>query len=316
MKALWLENRTLRLADVAKPDAAPGEALIQVKKAGICATDEALLQGLYSYTGIMGHEFVGAVEDGPAHLLGRRVVGEINLPCGQCVHCANGLHKHCHARRALGIRDKHGAFARWLTLPCENLHVVPDDVPDDAAVFTEPLAAAFDVLARVAPLANKRVLVVGTGKLGQLVTRVLAQSAGDLHALGRNSKSIARLPKDVIAHHNHTSALTQSYDVVVDCAGTGQAMQFALDCVKPGGQLVIKSTPPGLTSVDLSYVVVNEITLVGSRCGPFPEALEFLTRRHADVASLVDARFRIDDALRAMQAASSPGQLKVLLEFV
>ncbi|MDX2314574.1 MAG: alcohol dehydrogenase catalytic domain-containing protein [Gammaproteobacteria bacterium] len=315
MKALWLSGARLRLReDVMLAQTADQEARVRVLAAGVCGTDLALVDGLYPFEGVPGHEFVGIVEEGPDALVGRRVVGEINAACGRCPECLGGLAKHCRARTALGIRGRHGAFAEYLQLPAVNLHPVPDSVSTDAAVFTEPLAAALDIVERLAPKASSRVLVVGAGKLGQLVCRVLASSGAQVVAIGRNADKLARLDGVAESTVRAEDIEPRSFSMAVECTGNPAGLPIALGALKPQGTLVLKSTYPQALNIDMGPVVVDELRLVGSRCGPFDSALTMLEEQQVDVESLIDGRFALADGVEAFAYSRSPGVLKVLLE--
>ena len=315
MKALWLSGARLRLReDVMLAQTADREARVRVLAAGVCGTDLALVDGLYPFEGVPGHEFVGIVEEGPSALVGRRVVGEINAACGRCPECLGGLAKHCGARTALGIRGRHGAFAEYLQLPAVNLHPVPDSVSTDAAVFTEPLAAALDIVERLAPKAGSRVLVVGAGKLGQLVCRVLAASGVQVVAIGRNAGKLARLDGVAESTMRAEDIEPRSFSMAVECTGNPAGLPIALGALKPQGTLVLKSTYAQALNIDMGPVVVDELRLVGSRCGPFDSALTMLEEQQVDVESLIDGRFALADGVEAFAYSRSPGVLKVLLE--
>ena len=314
MNALWLEDRRLSLQDVPVPEPLDGEALIRVLRAGICNTDVELTRGYYPYRGILGHEFVGTVEKGSAELRGKRVVGEINAVCGGCVSCRHGRPTHCENRTVLGIVGRDGAFAEYLILPVENLHVVPDDVSTDAATFTEPLAAALEIQEQVDIGDSDRVLVVGDGKLGQLVARTLALTDCDLVVLGRHPEKLSLLSASGISTVLSADEVPAGFDIAVECTGNSGGFNVALGRVRPRGTVVMKSTYADDLTFDAATVVVNEVTLVGSRCGPFVPALELLASENIDVDSLISARYALGDALQAFEHAQSPGVLKVLLE--
>jgi len=314
MRALWLEDRRLSLQDVPVPEPPDGEALIRVIRAGICNTDVELTRGYYPYTGILGHEFVGLVESGPPELRGKRVVGEINAVCGECVACRHGRPTHCENRTVLGIVNRDGAFAEYLTLPVENLHVVPQIVSTDAATFTEPLAAALEIQEQIDIGDSDRVLVVGDGKLGQLVARTLALTDCDLVVLGRHPEKLNLLSASGISTALSADEVPAGFDVAVECTGNSGGFNVALGRVRPRGTVVMKSTYADDLTFDAATVVVNEVTLVGSRCGPFVPALELLASENIDVDSLISARYPLRDALRAFEHAQRPGVLKVLLE--
>ena len=314
MDALWLENGRLSLRRVEPPRPAADEALVRVLQAGICNTDLELVDGYYPFEGILGHEFVGRVEEGPEALVGRRVVGEINVHCGNCRECREGRPRHCSRRGVLGIKGRDGAFAELLTLPCENLHLVPDSVPDDAAVFTEPLAAAMRIQEQVAFDGDTRVLVIGTGKLGLLIARSLSATGCRLTALTRRREVLegphlmgvdARLADEIEPG---------SFDVAIECTGNADGFGLACRALRPRGTLVLKSTYRGELTFDVAPLVVDEITLVGSRCGPFAPALERLEGGTIEVTDLIEARYPLAEAYAAFEHAARPGALKVLLE--
>ena len=316
MKALWLENRSLRVRrDVPDPRPGPGEALIRVLQAGVCNTDIELVRGYYPFAGVPGHEFVGDVAEAATRpdLVGMRVVGEINVTCGSCRACLAGRRTHCERRQVLGIHGRNGAFAEYLALPAENLHEVAASISNDEAVFTEPLAAALEIRQQVGIGPGKRVLVLGAGKLGSLVAQVVGLAGCELTVAGRQASApphLAGLGIEVVAAHDVPSG---SIDVVIECTGNHEGLDAALRLVRPRGTVVLKSTYAGTSSIDMSRVVVNEITLVGSRCGPFPEALELLARRHVAVDGMIAARYGLDSAVAALEEAAKPGTLKVLV---
>ena len=314
MRALWLEDRRLSVRDTPTPEPPPGEALVRVVRAGICNTDIELTRGYYRFTGIPGHEFVGIVERGPDALLGRRVVGEINAVCGSCRACASGRRTHCERRTVLGIAGRNGAFADYLTLPAENLHPVPDAVPTDAAVFTEPLAAALEVQEQVRLQADDRVLVVGDGKLGQLVAQTIALTGCAVLVVGRHEAKLALLAQRGIETARAEALTRGGFDVAVECTGNPEGFAVAQRALRPRGTLVLKSTYAGALTLDASAVVVNELTVVGSRCGPFPPALRLLAEGRVAVQPLIHARYPLGEAPAAFAHAQRPGVLKVLLE--
>ena len=315
MQALWLENNQLQLRDDAPiPNPAPGEALVRVVRAGICNTDLELLRGYYPYTGILGHEFVGVVEQGPEHLQGQRVVGEINAVCGQCRFCRSGQPTHCENRTVLGIVNRNGAFAEYLCLPIENLHRVPDNVPTDVATFTEPVAAALEIQQQVKVSPAERVLVVGDGKLGQLVAQTLAVIGCDLLVVGRHQEKLANLAARGIQTGGEDAVADRAFDLSVECTGNPAGFAIARRALRPRGTLVLKSTYAGQLTFDASSLVVDEITLIGSRCGPFPAALDLLASGRVDVEPLIHARYPLSEGLAAFERASTKGVLKVLLD--
>ena len=313
MRALWLEDRHLRLReDVARPSV-DGEALVRVLMAGICNTDVELTRGYYPYVGVPGHEFVGVVEGGPPHLSGRRVVGEINAACGHCEACNASRRTHCDHRTVLGIIARNGAFAEYLTLPAENLHVVPDSIPNDEAVFVEPLAAALEIQEQVRITPDDRVLLVGDGKLGQLIAQSVALTGCRLLALGRHRSKL-----DLLARRGIETAEVvpegRRFDIAIDCTGNAEGFAIARKALRPRGTLVMKSTYAGDLTVNASSLVVDEITLIGSRCGPFAPALRLLESRAVDVRPLIRSTFPLAEGVAAFAEAQKPGALKVLLQ--
>jgi len=317
MRGLWMEGQTLRLRDdLARPEPAEGEARVRVLVAGICNTDLELLLGYHAFTGVPGHEFVGRVERaaGEEGWEGRRVVGEINDSCGTCAACQAGRRTHCERRRVLGIRGRDGAFAEFLTLSVANLHDVPESVPDDVAVFTEPLAAALEVQAQVRVGRGDRVVVIGDGKLAHLVAQTLALTGCALTVIGRHPGKLARLAARGIVTGDERGLPAGRADVAVECTGNAEGLELARHAVRPRGTIVLKSTYRGEAALDVSRIVVDEITLVGSRCGPFAPALALLAEGRVDVRPLVDARFPLDEAVAAFAEAARPGIMKVLVE--
>ena len=315
MKGIWLENKQLQLrTDLPLPEPAEEEALVKVVRAGICNTDLELLRGYYPYVGVLGHEFVGVVERGPDRLRGQRVVGEINASCGHCRFCQSGQPTHCENRTVLGIVNRNGAFADYLTLPVQNLHPVPAQVSTDAASFTEPLAAALEIQEQVAVDKTQRVLVVGDGKLGLLVSQTLALTGCELLVVGRHEEKLALLAEREIATGGVGDIRDRSFDLAVECTGNPDGFETARRALRPRGTLVLKSTYAGKLSLDASALVVDEITLIGSRCGPFAKALDLLAQDKVDVQPLIQARYPLGKGLEAFERAQQRGVLKVLLE--
>jgi threonine dehydrogenase-like Zn-dependent dehydrogenase len=315
MQGLWLENQTLELRqNLPIPEPAPGEALVRVLRAGICNTDLELVRGYYPYNGILGHEFVGVVEQGPENLINQRVVGEINAACGLCRFCQKGQPTHCENRTVLGIVNRNGAFADYLTLPIKNLHRVPDNISTDVATFTEPVAAAWEIQQQVEIKPSDRVLVVGDGKLGQLVAQTLALTSCDLLAIGRHREKLAHLEAEGIQTGFVDLVEDRSFDLAVECTGNPEGVQLARRALRPRGTLVLKSTYKGNLTFDASGLVVDEITLIGSRCGPFPQALEVLSKNKINVQPLIQARYPLKQAIAAFKHAETRGVLKVLLD--
>lgn len=327
MTALRLTDEGLTIStDVPIPMIEAGQALVRVNLAGICSTDLQLIAGYKGgYRGILGHEFVGevvAVNPSDAETetwIGKRVVGEINYGCGECALCRNNLGKHCHQRQSLGIINWDGAFADYVMLPISNLHQVPDFLYDEQAVFTEPLAAALEILEQVHVTPSSRVYVLGDGRLGLLIAQVLASTQCNLTVIGRHPVKLAILAqrgiKAIVSTAEELATLRQSEaDIVIEATGSESGFLTALDLVRPMGSIVLKSTfASKLSEFDLSRLVVDEITLLGSRCGPFDAALRALANKTVDVMPLVTATYPLADAIEAFDHASSKGVLKVLI---
>jgi threonine dehydrogenase-like Zn-dependent dehydrogenase len=316
MRALWLENRELSVRDdvsIAAPDGLD-EALIRVRLAGICGTDLALLDGYYPYAGIPGHEFVGEVVTArDTRLIGQRVVGDINIGCGTCAECRAGGPRHCRQRQALGIAGRDGAFAEYLSLPLANLHRVPDGVSDEAAVFTEPLAAALAIQQQVCVRPEHRVLLVGAGRLGQLIAQTLALTGCDLAVVARHPLQRQLLEARGIPSFSETKPPAGFFDIVVEATGAPSGFEFARSRVRPRGTLVLKSTYAGDFPVKLSALVVDEISLIGSRCGPFGAALRLLAQKSIDPVPLIGGVYPLSAALEAFHRARAPDCVKILL---
>jgi threonine dehydrogenase-like Zn-dependent dehydrogenase len=316
MSVLWLENQTLSFRqDIPVPDVPQGEALIRVRLAGICSTDLELVKGYYPYSGVPGHEFVGeVVESSDPALRGVRVVGEINASCGVCPTCRAGRPTHCEHRSVLGIVNRDGCFAEYLTLPLENLHRVPDTVPDELAVFTEPLAAALEIQEQIQIHPTDRVLLVGAGRLGLLIAQTLALTGCYLQVVVRHDYQREILSAWHIATLTEAEIPAAQYDIVVEATGSPTGFALARRAICPRGVFVLKSTYAGKVEVDFSSLVVDEITLVGSRCGPFAPALRLLAAGTVDPRPLILARYPLSEGVAAFEHAAQPGVFKVLLE--
>lgn len=314
MQALWLENNQISLRDVPAPKKAD-EALIKIRNAGICSTDLELVKGYYPYTGILGHEFVGEVVDAPDKTwVGARVVGEINVVCGKCEACLNGRSTHCENRTVLGIVNRDGIFAEYTTLPLANLHRVPNSVSDEMAVFTEPLAAALEIQEQIRIKPTDRVLVVGAGRLGQLIAQTLALTGCDLHVVARHSLQQNLLTARGIRITSEAEIQPHKWDIVVEVTGSPEGFNLARKAIRPRGTLVMKSTYKGDMNVNFSSIVVDEIQIIGSRCGPFEPALRLMEKRKVDPTVLIAEEYSLKDALKAFEKAAQPGVLKVLVE--
>jgi len=314
MKSLWLENNKIDLRDIPQPRK-PNEALIKIRKAGICSTDLELVKGYYPYTGILGHEFVGeVVEAGDVSWIGQRVVGEINVVCNQCEQCLNGRQTHCENRTVLGIVNRDGTLAEYTTLPITNLHRVPDSVPDEMAVFTEPLAAALEIQEQINIKPNDRVLLIGAGRLGQLIAQTLALTGCDLRVVARHAHQQSLLKARGIRIISKEEIQPWRWDVVVEATGSPSGFSLARQAIRPRGTLVMKSTYKGEMSVNFSSIVVDEINLIGSRCGPFEPALRLMESRQVDPTVLIADEFKLEEALKAFERAAETGVLKVLVK--
>jgi 2-desacetyl-2-hydroxyethyl bacteriochlorophyllide A dehydrogenase len=317
MHCLWLEKQTLEFRKD-EPVVKPGdrEALVKVLLAGICSTDLELVRGYYPFTGIPGHEFVGEVVDSPGDStwVGKRVVGEININCGECQLCQKGMIRHCENRKAVGIHDWNGAFAQYLVMPMRNLHMVPDQVPDEAAVFTEPLAAAYEILEQTSIEPGDRVIVIGAGRLGQLVASVLKLTGCQLQVVVRHQKPRAMLENLGIQTLTPDELDNLKFDIVVEATGSADGLSLACQHVRPRGRIILKSTYKGNVKVNFSKIVVDEVSLIGSRCGPFVPALELLSTGTVDPKVLIEATFPLERGLEAFELAGKPGVFKILLK--
>ncbi|HRE49428.1 MAG TPA: alcohol dehydrogenase catalytic domain-containing protein [Aggregatilineales bacterium] len=320
MDALRFDHALRVVGDEPLPTPAPDEALIRLRLAGICHTDLELTRGYMGFQGILGHEFVGELAapagDFPA---GQRVVGEINVACERCPYCAAGMGSQCPHRVTMGIDRYPGAFAEVLRLPIRNLHAVPAAVPDEVAVFAEPLAAAFQALAMQPIRPADRVIVLGAGKLGLLTAQVVRLTGCDLSVLARQPRPLALLRQwGIPALDGNDQGWLAAYErhsaqVVIDCTGSAEGFALALDLCRPRGTILLKSTYAGVPSADLTRIVIDELRIVGSRCGDFPAALRAMAAGLIDVTSLIEARYPLREALRAFDHAAGRGVLKVLL---
>jgi threonine dehydrogenase-like Zn-dependent dehydrogenase len=313
MKALVLDDRVALQRDYPAPVPKPGEVLVRVLTAGVCETDLQLIRGYMGFRGVLGHEFVGIAETGP--FAGRRVVGEINCACRHCELCRMGLVTHCANRTVLGILQHDGAFAEMIAVPQENLHAVPDDMPTDVAVFTEPVAAAFQIPAQLPIRREDRIVVLGDGRLGNLCAQVLADLAGDVLVVGKHPEKLSLLETLGL----RTALLADAprdrgADIVVDCTGSESGLPTALGMVRPRGTIVLKTTVAGEQTLAWAPFVIDEITLVGSRCGPFDRALKALSEGRVTVAPLISERFELARGVEALEHARTKPVLKVLLD--
>ena len=319
MHALVFSHSLAMTSEEPRPSPVPGEALIRVLMAGICNTDMEITKGYKGFTGILGHEFVGSVEsvnDADTGLLHKRVVGDINCACNRpsCEYCKQGLGRHCPHRTTLGIDGRNGCFAEYITLPVANLLEVPETVSDAFATLTEPLAAAFEILEQVSITPNNEVLIVGDGKLGLLISHALSTTGAAITHVGKHPGNLA-----VSAQLGSETILLQDmpdkkYDVVVEVTGNARGFGFSVAHTKPRGTLILKSTIAAHEPIDLTPVVVDEITVVGSRCGLFRPALDYL-QTGVDLSPIIDTVYPFEKALQAFERAQAPGAMKVLLDF-
>lgn len=328
MKALRYENQKLLVAEIPQPET-DGEALVRVTLSGICNTDLEIARGYAGFTGTLGHEFVGVIEEVSAPQAtesatsdsdrglrrGQRVVGEINAGCGQCHLCQAGDSRHCPTRTVLGIVNRDGAHADFLKLPISNLWPVPPEISDEQAVFTEPLAAACGILERTAITNETKVAVIGDGKLGLLCAQVVGTTGAKVTLIGKHESKlrIARQRNIDTMLKEEAALRPRVFDTVVEASGSASGFALALDLLRPQGVLVLKSTFHGATEIDAARIVVDEISVVGSRCGRFPPALELLKSKAVDVENLISDEFQLIDGFDAMRRAGEPGVLKVLL---
>ena len=312
MRAIVLDgNRVSLRPDGPPPVLANGEVMVRVLCAGICETDLQLIRGYMGFCGVLGHEFVGVAEDGP--YAGRRVVGEINCSCWLCETCRSGRPTHCPNRTTIGIANHDGAFADFIAVPQRNLHLVPESVSTDAAVFTEPLAAAFQIPAQLSVNRDDRVVVLGDGRLGNLCAQVLAGICERVLVVGKHPEKLALLQSLGIPTASQLPE-DRTADIVVDCTGSETGLPAALEIVRPRGTVVLKTTVAGSQQLPWARVVIDEVTIVGSRCGPFDRALAALADGRIRVLPLIAGRFDLSRGVEALEVAGSRGVLKVLLD--
>jgi len=315
VRAVTFDGKLAYNADYPDPKSAEDECLVRVLLAGICGTDLAIIAGHRSFAGVLGHEMVGVVMSGPPQWRTKRVVCQIDCICRRCDQCVGGLASHCRNRRVMGVDRRDGCFADLVAVPKENLHVVPEAVSDDEAVFVEPLAAAYQVLAQCPIDARATVSVVGAGRLGLLVAQVLATKGCKLTVIGRNRHKLLLCEKKGIQGiHVDELAPRQDRALVVECTGSPQGLDVAMRLVRPKGTIVLKSICGATGEVSLAPVVLNEVNLLGSRSGPFPEAINALARKEIDVRSMISRTYPIEQAADAVEATRNPDNVKVLLK--
>ncbi|MEW6128408.1 MAG: alcohol dehydrogenase catalytic domain-containing protein [Acidobacteriota bacterium] len=325
MKALNFDGK-LRLIKDAPISRYPDEALVKVICAGICNTDLEIVKGYAGFQGILGHEFVGCVVESPeTEFVGKRVVGEINAGCGKCELCLAHDSRHCADRTVLGIKNRNGAFAEYLSLPVQNLLMVPESISNEEAVFVEPFAAACQITEQVEINPETKVAIIGDGKLAQLIARALFFTGCELTVIGKHLNKLSLLKNYATQYFIYEESkdnvgellkvnLGESFDVVVEATGSATGLPFAIQIVKPKGTIVLKSTHHQKTTIDMSAVVVNEIKIIGSRCGRFQKAIEVMTDFRVDFKSLISKKFPMDAGIEAFQAASQADVMKVIIE--
>ncbi|MCP4146381.1 MAG: alcohol dehydrogenase catalytic domain-containing protein [bacterium] len=314
MPALLFDG-TLKLENIPVPKREENEILIEVRLAGICNTDHEITRGYVpGFDGIPGHEFIGIVKEADDHsLIGKRCTAEINCACGKCPYCRQHLQRHCPNRTVLGIINRNGCFAKYVTVPKENLTLIPESIPDSNAVFIEPLAAALEILEQIEIRQTSNVLLLGDGKLGLMIGHVLASTGCQLTVVGNHPEKLALLNYLHIAKISGKDFKKGKYDIVIEATGNPATFNVAVENTKPRGTIIMKSTYAGNNDLNLSAVVVNEITLIGSRCGLFSKAVDFLQMNDISFENMINGEYPITDALNAFEASKRPGALKVLL---
>ena len=319
MKAVVFSDNLKLVNDYKKPVANAGEALVKVLMAGICNTDFEITKGYMGYNGILGHEFVGVVEEVNSEdktLLGKRVVGEINCGCGVCDYCKQGLERHCFNRQTLGIWKKDGCMAEYVTMPVKNLLEVPENVANEEAVMVEPLAAALEILEQLHIRPDSKVLVLGDGKLGLTIALALSGAGLDVTQVGKHSNKLGITKKQGIKTILlNDLEITKTWDVVVEATGSINGFETALSLTKPRGVLVLKSTVASGKEFNFAPIVIDEITILGSRCGQFAPALRLLEQKRIDFKPLISDVYSIDNAIEAFEKNKEKSSIKVLIEF-
>jgi threonine dehydrogenase-like Zn-dependent dehydrogenase len=313
MRALVFDRKLHLRTDYPDPVAMPGESIVKVILAGICGTDLEITRGYMEYRGVPGHEFVGrVVESEVAALIGQRVAGEINAACGACDRCRDGMGRHCATRTVLGILGRDGAFAEYLRLPNSNLVPLPDDVADESAVFVEPFAAACEIFEQAQLKQNDRIAVLGDGRLGAMVALALHGEELTPVVAGHHPEKLKRLAALGLRTVS-ADELAAGYDVVIDCTGRGEGLDLAIATVRPRGTIILKSTAAAGAALNLAPVVINEISIIGSRCGSFGPAVAALATHKFDPRPLIDGEFSLDDGVAAFAAAADKSKFKVVI---
>jgi threonine dehydrogenase-like Zn-dependent dehydrogenase len=314
MKAICWDGDAVTLdSSYPPPVPDPYTAIVKVHLAGICSTDLQIFKGYMKFRGVPGHEFVGSVSQGPKEWLGKRVVGEINFGCGKCELCARDLTRHCPNRTVMGIVNADGAFAEYVAVPAENLHPVPGSISDEQAVFTEPLAAAFEILRQIQISMGDEILIIGDGKLGSLCAQVLRLTGAKVTVLGKHQDKLELIKQAGVRTILLNDWQPRLFDVVVEATGSAVGLELAISAVRPRGTLVLKSTIAGAHQVSLAPLVINEINLIGSRCGVFSDALEALAANNTSVVPLIEQVYPLEQGIEAIQHAARPGARKILL---
>ena len=315
MKATFFDGKKM-IFDNNYPDPEFNETLVQVNLAGICGTDLEILNGYMKYSGILGHEFVGTVvKSNNSNLIGKRVVGEINAGCTKCNFCIRGMERHCPSRTVLGILKRDGAFAEFLSLPEKNLHVIPDSISDEQAVFVEPLAAAFEINEQISLKPEWNVAVVGDGRLAQLIIQVIKLTCSNITCFGKHQNKLEGLIQSGIKIKiGIESTDEQLFDLVVEATGSNSGFTDTMKLVKPRGTVVLKSTITSRENLDLTSTIINEITLIGSRCGLFKPAIDALATGVISVNSMIDSTFSLDKFEDAIIYAKKSNTMKVFLK--
>jgi len=314
VQALVFDGTLRFVADFPEPKVGHGEVLIKVIQAGVCSTDLEIVRGYLDFSGIIGHEFVGIVVKGSAELAGRRVVGEINCVCHRCDMCQRGLENHCRNRTVLGIVGRNGAFAEYVTLPSDNLHVLPAEITDDQAVFVEPVAAALQVKQQFQFRSDYRAAILGAGRLGLLVAQVVKPLVGEFKLFSRSTTKRPVCNQLGLALEPIDSAQSGVLDVVIDCTGSPEGFASAQKLLRPRGTIILKSTYAAENGPNPALTVINELQIIGSRCGPFDDAIDELAAGRVRVEPMISARYPLGDGLRAFDAAAKRENVKVLIE--
>lgn len=314
MRALYLKDN-LEFKELPKPEPREHEALVKVVKAGICNTDLELIKGYMGFEGVPGHEFVGIVEhSAEKEWVGKRICGEINFGCGDCDACRRGMSRHCPNRTVLGILNQNGAFADYVIIHVDNLNEVPDSLPNETAAFVEPVAAALEILEQIQIEPNHSVAVIGDGKLGLLICQVMKLTGCDLRLIGKHRNKLQRAEDLGIKTHSVETLPETKFDAVVEVSGSASGFETAMQLVRPRGTIVLKSTYHGSLELNAAPIVIDEVTIVGSRCGQFAPAIRLLEQKLIDVEPLIDAEYDLEDFEKAFRHASDSDSLKILLQ--